>query len=34
VAGGDGAVSLYATGTDGRQYADRQAAAFGGWVVI
>ena len=37
LAGGDGAVSLYGTGTDGRQYADRQAAAFGvfgGWVVI
>ena len=37
VAGDDGAVALYGTGTDGRQYADCQAAAFGafgGWVVI
>ena len=37
VAGGDSAVSLYGTGTDGRQYTDHQAAAFGafgGWVVI
>jgi hypothetical protein len=37
VAGGDGAVSLYGTGTDSRQYTDRHAAAFGafgGWVVI
>jgi hypothetical protein len=31
-----GGVSLYATGTNGRQYADRGTApgSFGGWVVI
>jgi hypothetical protein len=33
---GDGAVSLYATGTNGRQYGDQDPAgnAFAGWAVI
>ena len=37
VTGSDGSVALYGTGTDGRQYADRQPAgsgAFSGWVVL
>jgi hypothetical protein len=36
VAGND-TIALYATGTDGRQYGDRQTVAggaFAGWAVI
>jgi hypothetical protein len=34
---GNDMISLYATGTDGRQYGDRQAipaGAYTGWAVI
>jgi hypothetical protein len=34
---GNDTVSLYATGTDGRQYGDRQVSpggAYSGWAVI
>ena len=37
VAGSDGSAALYGTGTDGRQYADREpgrAGTFSGWVVL
>jgi hypothetical protein len=37
LAAGNDTISLYATGTDGRQYADRQATpggAYLGWTVI